>query len=59
MNCVGGNAVCTELHIHKFPTFVVFKHGGGYEIHHGKWAFEFILKKTSKIGLKTGAFLTR
>ena len=50
MNCVGGNAVCTELHIHKFPTFVVFKHGGGYEIHHGKWAFEFILEKLARFG---------
>ncbi|XP_064647185.1 dnaJ homolog subfamily C member 10-like [Lineus longissimus] len=27
---------CQYLHIHKLPTFTMFKKGGGHEIHHGR-----------------------
>ncbi|XP_074649044.1 dnaJ homolog subfamily C member 10-like isoform X2 [Tubulanus polymorphus] len=36
IDCSRARATCNELHVHKFPTFAVFKHGGGYEIHHGR-----------------------
>jgi len=28
---------CNNLHIHKFPAFVVFKPDFGHEIHHGRY----------------------
>lgn len=28
--------LCIDLHIHKFPSFLVFKQTGGYEIHYGE-----------------------
>lgn len=34
---------CNDLHIQKFPTFAVFKSGGGYEIHHGVFFFCYSL----------------
>ncbi|CAH1790318.1 unnamed protein product [Owenia fusiformis] len=36
VNCRYMRTECNDLHIHKFPTFVVFKQGGGHEIHHGR-----------------------
>jgi len=37
-NCASADAgsICRDLFINKFPTFVVFKVGGGYEISYGK-----------------------
>lgn len=32
---------CNDLNIHKFPTFALFKSGGGHEIHHGKHSLLF------------------
>ncbi|XP_052812519.1 dnaJ homolog subfamily C member 10-like [Mya arenaria] len=28
--------ICNKLHIHKFPSFLVFKESGGYEIYYGR-----------------------
>ncbi|KAH3752172.1 dnaJ homolog subfamily C member 10-like [Dreissena polymorpha] len=28
--------ICNQLHIHKFPSFLVFKQSGGYEIYYGR-----------------------
>ncbi|XP_067933321.1 dnaJ homolog subfamily C member 10-like [Watersipora subatra] len=36
VDCRSTPQACSYLHIHKYPTFVIFKPGGGYEIHHGR-----------------------
>ena len=36
VDCAEERAVCRDIHLTKFPSFVVFKVGGDYEIHYGK-----------------------
>ncbi|XP_067137389.1 dnaJ homolog subfamily C member 10-like [Centruroides vittatus] len=36
LDCSVNSETCKELYVQKFPTFIVFKIGGSYEIHHGR-----------------------
>ena len=36
VDCGKDTEICSELHISKFPSFAVFKLGGGFELHYGK-----------------------
>ncbi|KAL4217269.1 DnaJ subfamily C member 10 [Mactra antiquata] len=36
IDCQVMRSMCNDLHIHKFPSFLVFKQTGGYEIHYGR-----------------------
>jgi len=36
VDCNTDTAICSQLHISKFPSFAVFKLGGGFELHYGK-----------------------
>ncbi|ELT92793.1 hypothetical protein CAPTEDRAFT_228052 [Capitella teleta] len=36
LDCKQSRSLCNNLHVHKFPTYTVFKKGGGHEIHHGR-----------------------
>ena len=36
MDCSSSHPVCDQLHISRFPTFVMFKLGGAMEVHYGK-----------------------
>ena len=36
VDCAEERAVCRDIHLTKFPSFVIFKVGGDYEIHYGK-----------------------
>lgn len=36
MNCTKFPNLCQNFHVLKFPTFAVFKNGGGYEFYHGR-----------------------
>lgn len=36
VDCAQEATVCRDLHLSKFPSFVVFKVGGDFEIHYGK-----------------------
>jgi len=40
LDCEEDTSVCSELHISKFPSFAVFKVGGGFELHYGKQNIE-------------------
>ena len=47
VDCSLMRSECNELNIHKFPTFALFKSGGGHEIHHG-WS-DLYIKCTLRI----------
>lgn len=36
IDCETMRSLCNQLHIHKFPSFLVFKKTGGYEIYYGR-----------------------
>lgn len=36
IDCQRMRGTCNDLHIHKFPSFLVFKQSGGYEIYYGR-----------------------
>ena len=36
IDCEDLTEICRDLHINKFPSFVLFKVGGGFELHYGK-----------------------
>ncbi|GAB6029749.1 hypothetical protein CHUAL_005464 [Chamberlinius hualienensis] len=36
INCDTSVGVCNDLHVHKYPSFVVMKTGGKYEVFHGR-----------------------
>lgn len=48
LDCKLHRTYCNNLHIHKFPTFAVFKAGGGHEIHHGLCSFLQFLKHSAE-----------
>lgn len=35
VNCGRYASICADLSVSRYPSFVVFKPGGGYEFHHG------------------------
>lgn len=36
IDCALHRSLCHSLHIHKFPTFILLKFGGGFEVHYGR-----------------------
>lgn len=38
-NCYHQESTCKSLYIFKHPTFLLFRPGGSYEFHYGKYTF--------------------
>ena len=46
VDCADLAEVCRDLHITKFPSFAMFKLGGGWELHYGKDNIEDVIQFT-------------
>jgi len=36
IDCAMFRSLCHSLYVHKFPTFILLKYGGGFEVHYGR-----------------------
>jgi hypothetical protein len=52
VDCAEERDICRDLHLTKFPSFVVFKVGGDLEIHYGKPSVQVGLEPVSLIKKK-------
>ena len=46
LDCSDLAEICRDLHINKFPSFALFKPGGGFELHYGKDNVEDVVQFT-------------
>ena len=46
LDCAQLPEICRDLHINKFPSFALFKPGGGFELHYGKDNVEDVVQFT-------------